>query len=242
MTLFEGDVHVWYSSLDLPALSLRQLEATLDLGERQRARLICFELDRARFVVSRGLLRRILGHYLGVDPSELRFCYDSRGKPALTQSFGVDRIQFNVAHSAGFVIYAVTLGRKIGVDLEPIVPIVELEQIADRFFSDREKASLHALVGEEQREAFFKIWTAKEAYLKACGEGLAHPLNQIEAQLNPDESLCSLRINGDVRGDSHWSLEYLRPTSDFIAALVLEECNYRLACYRYPELQAHAQR
>jgi len=234
--LSESDVHLWFSSLDLPLPSLQQLELLLDGEERERANGFCFERERARFVVGHGLLRRILGHYLGVESSELCFDYGSRGKPSLSEGFGGGRIQFNLAHSGGYVIYAVTLDRKIGVDLERVVPVVELKQIANRFFSDREKTALHALTGNEQHEAFFKIWTAKEAYVKACGEGLAHPLNQIDAPIDSGESPCSLRVTCDMREDSRWSLEQVRPASGFIAAVVVEGCNYHLACWRLREL------
>ncbi|MGO9645346.1 MAG: 4'-phosphopantetheinyl transferase family protein [Candidatus Bathyarchaeia archaeon] len=220
--LSENDVHLWYSSLDLDASSLQRLGSTLDVDERERAEGYCFERERVRFVAARGLLRRILGHYSGVEASELRFCYSSRGKPSLVERFGGDRIQFNLAHSSGYALYAVILDRKIGVDLERVVPVVGLEQIVNRYFSDREKAALHALAGNEQREAFFRIWTAKEAYLKACGEGLTYPLNKIDTPADPRESLCSLKIKGDRKG-SRWSLEQLRPAPSFIAALVIED-------------------
>src|SRR5208337_1376029 len=121
-----------------------------------------------------------------------------------------NRIQFNLAHSNGYAIYAVTLDRRIGVDLERVVAVVELERIVDRFFSNREKAVIHALAGKEQREAFFNSWTRKEAYLKACGKGLAaYPLNEIDTSLDPGEPSRSLRTPGDMREDSRWYLEQL---------------------------------
>jgi len=234
VSLFDDDVHLWYSSLDLPESSLQRLETSLDEEEKERAMGICFERERTRFVVGRGLLREILGHYLLVEPSELCFDYSSTGKPSLTKEFG-DRLRFNLAHSDGCAIYAVALDRRIGVDLERIVTVVEMEEIANRFFSDQEKAALHVLVGNERREAFFKIWTAKEAYLKACGAGLAHPsMNGIDAPLSQGRSSCSLIISYDIREGSQWTLEHLRPASDFMAAVVMEGSNYHLNCWQWP--------
>lgn len=233
LVLSENDVHLWFSSLDLPASSLQQLETTLDTDERERAKGFCSERERARFVVGRGLLRKILGQYSGAGPSDLRFSYGSRGKPSLIECLGGDRIQFSLAHSNRYAIYAFTLDRRIGVDLECVEPI-ESEEIANRFFSDREKAALHALAGNERLETFFKIWTAKEAYLKACGEGLAHPLNKIETRIDPRD-MRSLRIQGDMQKNSSWSLEQLRPISGFTAALVVEGDDYHLANWRCPE-------
>jgi len=232
--LLENDVHLWYSSLDLSASSYEQLEATLDRDERRRAKRFCFELERARFVSGRGLLRRILGYYSGIEPGELQFNYNSRGKPSLRDAIGGDKILFNLAHSDGNAIYAVALNREIGVDLERIVRIGELEHIAHRFFSDKEKTALHALTGNAKREAFFKIWTAKEAYLKACGKGLAH-LDKIDVLLDPGRSTCKLKIKGDIRENSRWSVKLLRPAPRFTAALVVEGSNYRLAYCQWPE-------
>src|SRR5208283_4219750 len=116
--LSEDSTHLWYSSLDLPELSLVRLQASLDADERERAQLFCSERERARFIAGHGLLRKILEYYVGVPSSELQLCYNPQGKPSLTERFGGNRIQFNLAHSGGFAIYAVTLDRRIGVDLE----------------------------------------------------------------------------------------------------------------------------
>ena len=232
--LSEGDIHLWYSPLDLPASSLGRLETTLNEDERQRAEHFCSERERSRFVAARGLLRRILGDYVGVEPSELQFSYGRQGKPSLTERFGGNRIQFNLAHSSGYVIYAVTLSSKVGVDLERIAPVAGLEQLVSRFFSDREKKTFDALAGSEKQAAFFKIWTAKEACLKASGEGLAH-LDKIDVLLDQNKFQCSLKMNSKMWEDSHWSLEQLRPASNFMAAVVAERFGDRPSCLYYPE-------
>jgi len=230
MPLSGDEVHLWYSSLDLPASSFQRLGATLDADERERTKGLCFDLERARFVVSHGLLRRILGHYSGVEPNKLRFLYSTRGKPSLTEEFGERRIQFSLSHSDGYVIYAFTLDHRIGIDLEHVVPIVESERIAARFFSGKEKAVLDTLAGNERREAFFRIWTAKEAYLKACGQGLAFPLNRIETIIDREGSICSLGIKG-IEDDSRWSLEQFGPAPGFVASLIIEGSNFRVCRY-----------
>ncbi|HKM76096.1 MAG TPA: 4'-phosphopantetheinyl transferase superfamily protein [Candidatus Bathyarchaeia archaeon] len=229
--LSDDDIHLWYSSLDLPATSLNGLETTLDEDEQKRANRFCFERERARFVACHGLLRRILGHYVDSDPSELRFSYNPNGKPSLRERFGGDRIQFSLSHSSGCAIYAVTLNRKIGVDLERIAPIPELEQIVNHFFSDQEKSVFHLLADNEKQTAFFKTWAAKEAYVKACGEGLTH-LNRIAISLEPSKFKCSLKNGSEIWENSHWWLEQLRPASNFIAAVVAErsDLNEAIIC------------
>jgi len=230
----ENDVHLWYSSLNIPLSILQRLWSTLSSDEQKRAKRFCFERERARFVASRVLLRRILAYYTRTEPSKLQFDYGSRGKPSLVEGVAGDRIRFNLAHSNAGAIYALTLDRDIGVDFEAVVPIPEYQQIADRFFSSREKATLQALAGNDKLEAFFKIWTAKEAYLKACGEGLSQPLDSIDVALDRRESLHFLKTRANMPEDSPWSLQHLRPTSRSIAALVVNRSRYSLACWEWP--------
>jgi 4'-phosphopantetheinyl transferase len=123
------------------------------------------------------------------------------------------------------------------VDLEAVVPNPAYEQIAGRFFSSREQAAFHALRGNERLEAFYKIWTGKEAYLKACGEGLTQPLDDIDIPLDSEESFRFLKVSRNIPEDSHWSIQHLRPTSGFVAALVVEGSSYSLSCWQWPGLQ-----
>lgn len=234
--LSQDDVHVWYASLDQPASSFRWLARTLNADERERSKRFYFKQDRVRFIVGRGLLRTILGHYLSIEPGELQFCYSSRGKPSLAETFRGSRIRFNLAHSYGFALYAVTLDREIGVDLEYVKPIAEATRIVNRFFSDQEKAAFDTFTSYEKPEAFFRYWTCKEAYLKACGEGLTHPLDQIDVSLVPGEAARLLSLKGDLQEVSRWFLQELRPAAGLVGALVVEGAEARLACWEVPSV------
>jgi len=225
--LSRDDVHLLYSPLDLPTSRLKLLAATLSTDERSRAEAYYSDRERTRFIACRGVLRTILGHYSSVEPKVIRFHYGSRGKPSLAEEYGKNRIQFSIAHSGGLAVYAFTLGRNIGVDLERVVPFAEVIAFADRFFSIRERSALHALSGNEQYETFFKIWTGKEAYLKACGEDLTCALNEIDVALNRNKSSLVM-TNGDARSDSPCTLTHFRLGSDFIVALVVEASNFHL--------------
>jgi 4'-phosphopantetheinyl transferase len=235
--LQQDDVHVWYASLDGFASSSRWLARTLNADERARSERFYFEQDRVRFIAGRGLLRTILGYYSGIEPGDLQFCYSSHGKPSLAETFKGSRIRFNLAHAHGFALYAVTFDREIGVDLEYIKPIAEAARIVHRFFSDQENTAFHTFTSDEKLEAFFRYWTCKEAYLKACGEGLTHPLDQIEISLVPGEPATLLSIRGDVREASRWFLQELHPATDLAAALVVEGSKPRLTCWQMPSVQ-----
>jgi len=148
-------VHVWRAALDVPESQVRSLWDTLTADERQRAERYIFEKDRTHFVVARGLLRVLLGRYLRQDPPHLRFTYGPHGKPALATDTGRATLCFNVSHSHGLALYAVTRGREVGVDVERIRPEVAQEKIAERFFSPREVTVLRALPTPLQATAFF---------------------------------------------------------------------------------------
>src|SRR5262249_54022604 len=156
------EVHVWRAPLDLSEVDVYHLWSILAGDERQRAERYFFEKDRRHFVAARGLLRVLLGRYLTQTPQQLRFTYGSHGKPALATDTRGEPLHFNVSHSHGLALYALTRGRELGVDVERIRPAVAQETIAEHFFSSREVTVLRALPIALQSTAFFACWTRKE--------------------------------------------------------------------------------
>jgi len=229
------EVHVWRAALDQTSSQIQSFLHTLAADEQARAGRFYFETDRERFIVARGLLRAILGGYLNRAPEGLSFCYSSHGKPALTGESGGDAIRFNVAHSHEVALYAVTRGRQLGIDVERIRFDLSVAEIAERFFSPREVATLRALPAELQRQAFFHCWTRKEAYIKARGQGLSLPLDQFDVSLAPGEPVAVLGTQQDPSEASHWSLQELTPAAGYVAALAVEGHGWRLTCWQWPD-------
>ena len=233
--LESGAVHVWRASLDEGASQIDRFERTLALDERSRAGRFHFHRDRERFVVARGILRDILGRYTSRAPESLSFSYSSYGKPALVPESGAEAIRFNISHSHGTALYVVTRSREIGVDLELIRDGLEIEQIAERFFSRSEVSALCALPAQIRRRAFFLCWTRKEAYIKARGEGLSLPLDQFEVSLVPGEPAALMSAQGDSNEAFRWSLQELFPAADYAAALAIEGCACSVACWQWQQ-------
>jgi 4'-phosphopantetheinyl transferase len=221
LSLARHEVHVWRAFLDQPASSGQRLAQTLAADEQLRAGRFRSERDRLHFSVGRGILRAILGRYLGLEPGQIRFQYSSLGKPALSETVGEGRVCFNLAHSHGLAVYAFTREREIGIDVEYVRLMLDAEQIAARFFSSRESAQLRALPPEQQQVAFFNCWTRKEAYLKAQGHGLARPLNEFDVSLVPGEPARLLHIVGHPEEASRWFMQELKPAGGYVAALAL---------------------
>lgn len=233
LTLPSSVVHVWRTTLDQPAKSVRQLAQTLSDDERIRAGCFRFKQDSERFIVGRGVLRTILGCYLGIEPSRLQFCYGPQGKPYLAEGYGDGTLRFNVAHSHGLALYAFNRGRKVGIDLERVCAEVPCEELAARFFSPREITTLRSQPPAARQRAFFACWTRKEAYVKARGEGLSFPLDQFDVSLTSSSPARSLGVKGDPMEASRWSLQSLAPGPGYVAALAVEGQGWRLKCWRW---------
>jgi 4'-phosphopantetheinyl transferase len=198
-----------------------------------RAGRFHFQKDRRRFIIRHGMLRMILGRYLGVNASELRFSHGENGKPAITEKPGNGTIHFNLSHSNGVALFAFTRDREIGVDIEYIHHISDMEQIAERFFSKNENEVFRSLPQNQKREAFFIGWTCKEAFVKALGDGLSWPLNKFDVSLVPGEPANLLRIEGDSIERSRWSIKNLNPAPDYVGAFAVKSRIAEIKCWRW---------
>ena len=229
------EVHVWCASLDRDKPSVQRLWPTLADSERTRAQRFHFCQDRKRYIVGRGLLRAILGHYLAVEPNRLQFCYNPYGKPSLDTDCGGKTLRFNISHAQGFALYAITRHREVGVDLEYIRPNLADAQIAERFFAPGEVMALRTVPASAREKAFFTCWTRKEAYIKATGKGVSIPLDGFEVSLRPGEPAALLGTSWDVPEASRWSLRDLYPAIGYVGALCVEGHSWQLNCWQWPK-------
>jgi 4'-phosphopantetheinyl transferase len=227
-----NEVHVWRAVLDQPHDYTRGLMQFLARDEAARAEKFYFPRDRARFIVAHGTLRVILARYLSCEPSALRFSYSPYGKPALAGEFVRAGLAFNLAHSAGMALYALTRGQEIGVDVERMREL-EYEQVSERFFSPYEVSVLCSLPPEERQAAFFRCWTRKEAYLKARGMGLSLPLDMFDVSLAPGEPPALLNIREGRQEPSCWSLYDLSFDPGYAAALAIKGHPASVHCWQW---------
>lgn len=227
------EVHVWRVVLDRPEGQVRELETLLCEDERRRADSFHFEKDRKHYVVSRGALRSILGGYLERPPARLRFSYNDFGKPFLAGEGGEAGLRFNLSHSRGLALCALTRGREVGVDVEYVRADVNVAEIAPSFFSPGEVAALDSLPAHARTRAFFACWTRKEAYIKARGRGLSLPLDGFTVSLKPGEPAALLDVAGDPPERARWRLHDLEAGAGYAAALAVEGHDWRLNTWQW---------
>jgi 4'-phosphopantetheinyl transferase len=195
------EVHLWWASLAVDDAELVELEAVLNDRERVRAERFTIERARRRFTAARGFLRVLLARVTGGDPAEVTFSYGVRGKPALDGA-----PKFNASDSGDTVVVALAAA-EVGVDLEVIRPLSNPDRLARRIATRSEVGQLEALPDDELENAVHRLWTYKEAALKAAGTGLPGGLHNVEIDLESVPPRLR-RLLGDRDG---WTLL----TSDF---------------------------
>jgi len=205
------EVHVWQL-----APGDWELPDVLSGDEKQRAVRFVFERDRRFFAACRSALRIILGRYLEARAEEIEFVYSAKGKPHVTSKTD---LRFNVSHSGGVAIFAFTRGCEVGVDVELVRLIPEIENIARRFFCPEECSQLLAMASDERPKAFFRCWTRKEAYIKATGDGLSAPLDQFRVTFDESDEPRFVHINHSSEAAARWTLQNLSLDSPYVGAL-----------------------
>ncbi len=229
LPLADDEVHVWSAVLDRSAAAMAALTRILSADEQDRLSRIRCTRTYSEFVVARGVLRNLLGAYLEIDPSEIRFSLGPVGKPELSHPGG-SGLHFNLTHSRGLALVAVTRRCAVGVDVEHVRPMSNYLGLAERYFSPREVAILNGLPDEQRMPAFFHAWTRKEAFLKAIGVGLSYGLERVEVTLGPGEPARLTSLDGAETRARCWSMRHLEPAPGYVGALALERHDYRLIC------------
>jgi 4'-phosphopantetheinyl transferase len=210
------EVHVW--RIDVGGPRGEDELVTLSDAERARADRFHFPADRARFVASHAALREILAFYLDIEPVALAFGESVHGKPFVEAPDAGRELRFSLSHSGDVALVAVGRGWEVGVDVERVRPLDDLEGFATRYFSPAERDALARVPSADRVRAFFEVWTLKEAYLKACGEGLLRALDAFDVTVG--EAQPRLLAVRDRPGDeARWTLQRLAPGAGYLGAL-----------------------
>jgi 4'-phosphopantetheinyl transferase len=211
-------VEVWICGLERAAELAEGYRPLLSADELERAHRFKFDHLREAYILGRGVTRSILARRVEQDPGALRFQYSSYGKPSLAGAHGW---HFNVSHSGSLLVCALTEAAPIGVDVELVQPKPDLAAIAKRFFSAAEAQRVLSAPPESVTDAFFEIWTRKEAFLKATGTGLSRDLHSFTVSSGSGEAPRLERIENPDDDPAQWSLRSFVPAESYVGALAM---------------------
>jgi phosphopantetheinyl transferase len=214
IALNESDVHIWYRNAALlDSQAVKSANQYLSIEERTRRDRLHFEADRRDFTIAHDLLRRALSKYADIRPSDWQFTTSGLAKPSIESvDTRVPALSFSLSHTRGCVACAITSSAPLGVDVERIDRAQFVQEIADRYFSEREAAWLHQCSSERRNIRFVELWTLKEAFLKAVGIGLSGSLTDVSFRFDEDariEFLGPSTIN-----PTRWHFALFEPVCD----------------------------
>ncbi len=222
ITLHDHEIHVWHARLESHSAELKFIKSILSSDELLRAERFYFEQDRVNYCVSRGLLRTIIAHYIGMAPNLLSFKYGAYGKPYLDNNVAGAELHFNVSHSGGNALFAFSAKHPIGVDLERISIEIDYEAMAKQILTTREIDFLGSITENKRLETFYRIWTCKEAYTKLVGVGLNMPLGNIDVTSFRGTGFDLLDRYNDRNDLSDCTIRSLNTWPEFAAAITVE--------------------
>lgn len=210
-----GTIQLFRASLSTPPVPRHALADLLDDAERARVARFKFPHLRERQEVATGLLRFALGRLLDTDPRALRFEVGEYGKPAL-----LDGPVFNLSHSGDWWLLGVAPDGRLGVDVEAHRTLADLESVARSTFQRDEAAEVtgHADPAERHR-AFFRVWSRKEAFIKAVGMGLSYPLEgfRVASDARAGGALCA--VDDPAEAVDRWTLRSVGWAPELSAAV-----------------------
>ena len=224
--------------------------------ERERVRAFRFEKHQRQSLASRALVRTVLSHHAAVAPTDWRFEAGTNGKPFIAPSPGQAPLHFNLAHTQGLVVCAVSCSHeRLGVDVEAFDRRASAADISESHFTPAENALLRRVPAEHRHHAFLRLWTLKESFIKATGDGLSTPLDQFGFEIEPlpMDKPCAVPArfqaapNGLTERTDHWRFVQWRlkgPHGDFAVALGADTASAPLRCrvFEAVPLRRHAER
>ena len=210
-------IDIWCWPLCLPEQDIERALNILSSDELERARRFHFDRHRHRYIAGRGQMRHILASYVHTLPGKLHFVYNRSGKPFLDRDRHSPAPHFNLSHSHDLACLAVSSACQPGIDIEQIRPIEP--ELSRYFFSHREHSALNRLQGDKRLQAFYRLWTLKEAFVKAHGAGLSIPPEQIDLQFGSPQFPCLSPSFAQEDEQAAWQFLSFTPKPGFAGAL-----------------------
>ena len=217
--LTPGEIHIWHISIDVTSTQFKSYKNTLSKNESTKVSFFEFDKVRDAYVVGQSALRKLLSGYLGIPPGLVKLGRRKKGKPYSMDDPG---LYFNMSNSGSLVVIAFSLDGEIGVDIEQVRPLSDLDDMISKNFTASEIRFINAKV-EERIRRFFRFWTIKESYLKAIGEGMRLPPDHLELSVENDR-INLLSVKG-VFEQGDWNFEEFSIPPDYVGTIAYSRDN-----------------
>ncbi len=216
-------IDVWRCPMNPAVDQIGKFSECLSKQERHRAEQFRFGDKRDQFVTTRARLRQCLSLATGIRASEIEIEVSASGKPFLAGKAHSSGVQFNVSHTDGLAMIAITRGQPVGIDVESLKQSIQHTYLAQNYFSVKEKNTIAALPSEQVPASFFACWTRKEAVLKAIGIGIAYGLDSFDVTTEPEITRCRTELQTENGSVDSWCVETLPCGAGFVGALAYQK-------------------
>ncbi len=186
LNLTTEKVYVFLINLDF--FDFTDFIGLLSNNEVKRADKMKTKKKKRQYIITRGMIKKLLSIIINKDPHKIEFSYNHHGKPFINEKYNGYSVEFNTSHSGVYGLIAITLDNKVGVDIQKIKPEIDFRALSNRFFSNNERNELLKLEKHEQQEAFYLGWVRKESFIKATGMGVAYGLDRFSVSLNKEDN------------------------------------------------------
>lgn len=224
------EIHIWHFTFNITE-SINTYWYLLSKDEQDRALKFYFEKDQKTYIFSRGILRLILGQYIGISPKTINLKYSSYGKPFIDPLQNKNQLYFNISHTRQHILYAFTKNTEIGIDIEYLKSDIDYQSVAKNVFSTYEYQTITKAPLEKQCVLFYKIWTSKEAFLKAIGLGLSYPLSDFDVCVAENQTIKIRDIKYSSKEAKQWMLYSLTPCEGYISTVATKQKINRIVIY-----------
>lgn len=211
-------IDIWTISLKGSTEELQVAQHLLSAEEQTRVKRLRFQAHQERTILALAQRRRILARYLNQPPKSIVFSVGPYGKPYILDH----PIHFNLTHSHELALLAVSKETEVGIDIEYWRPRINIDGLVKKVFTRNEQETFLALAESQQTASFYQVWTSKEAFVKALGKGLYHPLAAIEVVVTPTLPPEILHTSGETMELKNYALRAVSVPPHYTAHLVVK--------------------
>lgn len=219
--LLDSRIDLWLTNLNLSHDVINKFEGYLDKADTGQIKKLKFEYLKKRAIITKGLLRLLIGNYLNLNPAELVFAYNEFGKPFINDN--LNELQFNISHSDDMAVFAFSRSGEIGADIEKVKVIDDMQGVMNICFTGYEKDWFNDINAESRVESFYKVWTIKEAFIKAIGRGFSFDPKDVELTNESGNQMLIRKINSNEFAGKKYRVKTIDGIPGYIISLVYEQ-------------------